>query len=167
MNKNGAVALTVRILIGLVASVAIIFFIYPLFNTALAVFFQDVSELTESSISELESEINRLSSGENTTMLFYSTNGFVLVAFDKSKLSGSGTLDYYERPVECYDKSCLVVCKDTDSKNSCKNSEMVKVFDFDNFDVENTDTGIIPLIEKGYTEIVIEKSPGTVKITRV
>ncbi len=167
MSKKGALALMTKVGIGLVIGVILVLFGLTLWKSFIGIFFPTITEQTESSISDLENQINELGAGENTTMLFYSTKGFVLVAFDKSRTSGSGTLNYYERPVACYDRACLVVCKDTDSKNSCKNSEMVKVFDLDSFEIENPDTGIIPLVERGYSEIKIERLPNIIKIMRV
>ena len=167
MNKKGALDFMIKIAIGLGVGIFLILFGVPIFNTALGIVFPDISELTEKAMNQLSETIISLQVGENSTSLFYMTDGFVLVAFDKSRTSGSGTLNYYERPVACFDVSCLVICKNSDSKNSCKNSNVFALFEFDKFDVENKDTGIVSLVQNEYVELYVEKAADSIVVKEV
>ncbi len=167
MNKKGELSFMIKIAIGLAIGVFLILTGMSFWKVILGLLFPNISELTATSADTLSEFITELEEGENSTVLFYMDKGFVLVAFDNSRTSGSGTLNYYERPVSCFDTSCLVVCSDSDSKNSCKKSDLVKLFDFEKFEVENEDTGIVSLVHSEYVELYVERTADSVIIREV
>jgi hypothetical protein len=164
MNKKGELAFMIKIAIGLTIGIVLILFSMTFWKVIVGLLFPEMSVLTENTMEELSEAIIRLEGGDNTTVLFYMSGDFVLVAFDKSKSFGSGSLGYYERPVSCFDSSCLVVCRDSDSGSACKNSDLLYLFEFDNFDLENPDTGIISVVKGKYVEFYVEKKSNSVTI---
>lgn len=151
MNKKADLSMTIKIGIGLVLGVMILIFSLTVGNKFLSIFFQDPAELTEKSLNTLETIINNLEEGESTSQIIKTSEGFYIVVFEKDPNKGSGIIGYYDRPSnECFQSSCIVLCRASTDNFACMGSESVRIFDFDKIETKepgNPDAGIITYVE--------------------
>lgn len=158
MNKKATgLNMSIRSVVGLILGIVVLFLVLDVGGAIMNLFFPDVSKLTEESLESLDTIINGLEIGQNTSALFYMSKRFQLVAFDMGDNDGSGDLDVFERPPSCFNKACLVICKSGVNENSCKESEFVKTYDsFEFFEETDPDSGIITLVSGEYVNLHLE-----------
>lgn len=158
MNKKADMSMTLKAIIGLLIGIVFLFFVLNVGGSIYSLLFPNVSELTEKSLNGFDSLIQTMVSGQKEEYLFFMSNGFQLVAFDKDENEKSGN---YERPAGCFQKSCLVVCKESNGANACKDSELVKAYDFDKIEgVSN----IITKVQGKYVNLEVEMNNNSIKI---
>lgn len=151
--------MSIKTVTGLVIGIALLLFVLGTFGEVIInMIFPDVSQLTEESLSSLEKIIIDMKDGEKVdSFLFYITDGYQLVAFDKSANGKSGSSGLYERPTTCFNKACLVICKDNSNMNACKDSSFISSFsEFDSFDETNGETGIVTKVQGKYVALNLE-----------
>jgi len=165
MNKKAGLNMSIKSIIGLIMGIALLFFVLDSFGGAiLGMIFPDLSQLTEESLSSLNEIVLDLKDGDNSSVLFYMSDGFQLVAFDKSANDRSGDVYVYERPSACFSKSCLVICKESGSVNACKDSNFVYAYSFEAFEETNTDSGIVTVVQGKYVNLELEMKNSTLSI---
>jgi hypothetical protein len=147
-----ALNMTIKSTVGLILGITILFFVFNVGGVIFGFLFPDVSQLTEESLDGINDIVNDMVIGENSTFLFYMNNGYYFVGFDKGDNTKSGI---FERPASCFGKSCLVICDDDNSPDSCKNSKFVKVFEFDKI-VTTSNSGIITVVQGKYVNLDIK-----------
>ena len=147
-----ALNMSIKSVVGLILGIIILLFVFNIGSTIFDFLFPDVSQLTEESLDKLSDIVNDMVTGENSTFLFYMSEGYSLVGFDKGQNTKSGI---FERPASCFGKSCLVICGDGNQIESCKNSKLVRTFDFDVIKT-TSDTGIITVVQGKYIELGIK-----------
>lgn len=151
--------MSIKTVTGLLIGIALLIFVLGTFGEAIInMIFPDVSQLTEESLSSLEETILDMKDGEIVDeFLFYITDGYQLVAFDKSPNAKSGEGAVYERPTECFNKACLVICSDSGNVNACKESKFISAFsEFDSFDETYEDSGIVTDVQGKYIALNLE-----------
>ena len=165
MNKKAGLNMSIKSVLGLIMGIALLFFVLDSFGGAiLGMIFPDLSQLTEESLDLLNEVVLDLKDGDNSSVLFYMSDGFQLVAFDKSTNDRSGDARLYERPPTCFSKSCLTICKDSNSVNACKDSKFIYTYDFDSFEETNPDSGIVTVVQGKYVNIELEMKNSTLSI---
>lgn len=161
MNKNAVLSMNLKTIIGLVIGVIMLLFVFNVGGSVIGILFPDISELTEKSLEGLDNLIQTTNSGQKEDFLFFMSNGFQLVAFDKGTNEKSGD---YERPAGCFQKSCLVICKKSSKPNACESSELIKTYDFDKIIPTSDETGIITIVQGEYVNLEIEIINNSIKI---
>nr|MBA4405376.1 hypothetical protein [Nanoarchaeum sp.] len=159
MNKKAAIEMSLKTVIGLVIGVIVLFFVLNVGGSIYKTLFPDVSELTEKSLNGFDGVIQTMISGQKEDYLFFMSNGFQLVGFNKGENEKSGN---YERPAGCFQKSCLVICKDNNGANACKDSELVKAYDFDK--IEGLNGGVITKVQGKYVNLEVDMNNNSIKI---
>lgn len=149
---KGQLRMSIKSVVGLLLGIFFLLFILNVGTSIFSMLFPDFSELTEKSLLSMGASIDEMQSGENSTFLFYMDGDFYLVAFDMGKNEKSGI---FERPAACYEKSCLVVCDNANSPDSCKNQEIIRTFEFDKIDTSQS-SGIVTVVRGKYVELNIE-----------
>jgi len=151
MNKKADLSMTIKIGIGLVLGVIILIFSLTIGNKFLGIFFQDPAELTEKSLNTLETIIGNLENGESTSQVIKTSEGFYIVVFEKDPNKGSGNNGYYDRPSnECFQNSCIILCRSSTETDACIGSESVRTFDFDKIETKepgSPEAGIVTYVE--------------------
>lgn len=159
MNKKAAIEMSLKSIIGIVLGVIILLFVLNVGGSIYRTLFPDVSQLTRESLDGLDRLIQTINTGQKEEYIFYMSNGFQLVGFNKGTNELSGV---YERPAGCFQKSCLVICKESDNAGACKNSELLKAYDFDK--IEGANSVIITKVQGKYVNLEIEMGNNSIKI---
>jgi hypothetical protein len=144
--------MSIKSVVGLTLGVIILFFVFSVGSVIFSVLFPDVSELTEKSLLSMSASIDEMQHGENSTFLFYMSKGYYLVAFDMGQNEKSGI---FERPAACFEKSCLVICNDDNSPDSCKNQKIMETFEFDKISTIQS-SGIVTVVQGEYIDLSIK-----------
>ena len=152
--------MSIKSVVGLILGVIILLFVFNVGTTIFDFLFPDISQLTEESLDKLSDIVNDMVTGENSTFLFYMSEGYSLVGFDKGQNTKSGI---FERPASCFGKSCLVVCGDGNQVESCKNSKLVRTFGFDVIET-SFNSGIITVVQGEYVELDMKLINGTLSV---
>ncbi len=111
----------------------------------------------------MSNSINNMQNGENTTFLFYMSEGHYLVVFDMGQNQKSGI---FERPAACFGKSCLVICREDNSPDSCKNPESIKFFEFDEINTRHS-SKIVTATQGEYVDLSLEIINNTLTLNEV
>jgi hypothetical protein len=162
--------MSIKTVTGLLIGIALLLFVLGTFGNAIMnMIFPDVSQLTEESLNTLEEIIMDMEDGEKIEdYLFYINDGYQLVAFNKSANGKSGNANLYERPTTCFNKACLVICKDNDNINACKNSNFISSFgEFNGFDETNPSSGIVTKVQGKYISLDLEMNELILSIKEV
>lgn len=156
MNKKG-IQMTGRLFIGIFAGLIVLLILVVPTSKLLAGLFSDSSEQTEESFSSLNYTINHLALGETDSILVYLEDSEMLVAFDNDPNFGSGTASIFERPSGCFNKACLVVCRDTSDSDACVRSQLIAGYEFNGFILSDSpESGIVTLGDGEYISILME-----------
>jgi len=163
MNKKAGLTMTIKAIVGILLGLIVLFaLVLPVTKTIWEMFFPDTSQLTKESFSVLEQTIDTVRLNQTDSALVYLKKGEALVAFDNAPNKGSGTTGYYDRPEGCYNKACLVVCRDNRNSNACLNSDLLAGYDFfDFFETSEPMSGIITLGKGEYVSLDIELVSGS------
>jgi hypothetical protein len=162
--------MSIKTVTGLLIGIALLLFVLGTFGEAVInLIFPDVSQLTEESLVVLDETILDMKDGERVgEFLFYITDGYQLVAFNKSANGRSGDANLYERPTTCFNKACLVICKDSGNINACKESKFISSYtEFDSFDETNIDSGIVTKVQGKYIALDLEMNGRILSIKEV
>ena len=143
-----ALNMSIKSVVGLILGVIILLFVFNV-GTTIFDFLDKLSDI-----------VNDMVTGENSTFLFYMSEGYSLVGFDKGQNTKSGI---FERPASCFGKSCLVVCGDGNQVESCKNSKLVRTFGFDVIET-SFNSGIITVVQGEYVELDMKLINGTLSV---
>ncbi len=155
--------MTTSALIGIIAGVIVIIFILiPASEVLWSMFSSDFDAGTRESFDMLDGTILYLETGGETTYLIYMNKDQMLVAFDKAANEGSGV---YERPPECFNKACLIVCRNDGAPESCLNSRFIATYDFEGFIPTNMDSGIVSIGQKEYVPLQLKWVGSKLSIT--
>jgi len=158
MNRKADIKMLTKLFIGIFAGFTILILLGST-GKLLGGLFSDNSELTEESFDSLNYTINNLALGQTNSILVYLDDSEMLVAFDKDANSGSGSASIFERPSKCFNKACLVVCKDTSDSDACVRSYLINEYEFDGFVLSDSpESGIIALGGGEYISISMEWS---------
>lgn len=159
MNKKAEIEMSLKTIIGIVLGIAALLFVLSVGGSIYRTLFPDVSQLTKESLDSLDVLIQRMVSGQKEDYIFYMSKGYQLVGFNMGTNDKAGV---YERPAACFQKSCLVICKESNNANACKNSEFVKAYDFDK--IEGKDNVIITKIQGKYVSLQVSLENNSIKI---
>ena len=156
MDKNGIRSMG-WLFTGIFAGLVVLVILVIPTSTLLAGLLSDSSEQTEESFDSLNYTINHLALGETDSILVYLDDSEMLVAFDNDPNFGSGTASIFERPSGCFNKACLVVCRDTSDSDACVRSHLVSGYEFDGFILSDSpESGIVALGDGEYISVAIE-----------
>jgi hypothetical protein len=157
MNKKGDIKMTGRLFIGIFAGLIVLAILVVPTSKLLAGLLSDSSEQTQESMDNLNYTITHLAFGETDSILIYLEDSEMLVAFDNDPNSGSGTASIFERPSRCFNKACLVVCRDTSDSDACVNSDLISGYEFGGFILSDSpESGIVTLGNGEYISISME-----------
>ncbi|MBT3416568.1 hypothetical protein HON86_01375 [Candidatus Woesearchaeota archaeon] len=155
--------MSIKSVVGLILGVIILLFLFNVGSSIFEFLFPDVSQLTEKSLSAMSTTIDNMQHGESSTFLFYMSNGHYLVAFDMGQNQKSGI---FERPAACFGKSCLVICDEHNSPESCKNPELITTFEFDEINTIHS-SKIVTVTQGEYVDLSIEIINNTLILNEV
>ncbi len=155
MNRKGdGFVMSIKSLVGLLLGIALLLFVLGVGDKILAFVFPSDVELTRDYVDVLNNTIVGLD-GEDST-IFYLDKGYRLVAFNKDANFGSGEDGYYERPTNCFNRACLVVCKDENDRDACLDSDLILTYDFDKIEATRKDYGIVSVTQGEYFSLYLK-----------
>ncbi|MBT3394896.1 hypothetical protein HOA59_01715 [archaeon] len=153
-----------KLIFGLVIGIGGVFLAFTVGSMVWSMFFSDSWHLTEQSIENLKEVIEDMDQiNQNSSSIFYLVDGYYLVGFDKGTQSGT----IYERPEECFNAACLVVCKSSLDPRACISPVVYTSLDnIVSFQIENgaevilaeTKTSVLLNLEKQGTSLIIKGS---------
>ena len=151
-----------KLIFGLVIGIGGVFLVFTVSSMVWSMFFSDNWHLTEQSMDNLEEVIGGMDQiNQNSSSIFYLVDGNYLVGFEKGTQSGV----IYERPEECFNIACLVVCKSSSDNRACLSPLVYTTLDnIDFFQIENgagvilaeTKTSVLLYLEKQGSSLIIK-----------
>ncbi len=165
MNRKADFKMGYKAIIGLVISLIILFVLVIPSGELIAKLLFPEDTRVENSFESLDISVSNLALNGTDSVPFYLEKNRMLVAFDKSANSFSGDLEVYDRPAGCYNKACLVLCRNNGNSDACIGSEMVLAYDgIDEFVCTDEDTGIVFIGQGEYVSIELHRDGSKVYI---